>query len=138
MKWAVMPFVRYAQFSGRSRRKEYWMFTLLNSLVLCAIGALMYATISPDNLPMHPTESGVGIAFIVWIMVVFVPSWAVQVRRFHDQDRSGWLALLALIPYIGGTIVLGFSLIEGTAGPNRYGPDPKANGSLLATDVVAF
>ena len=51
-----------------------------------------------------------------------------QVRRFHDQDKSGWFVLLGFIPIVGGLIVLVFMLLEGTKGPNRFGPDPKGAG----------
>ena len=54
-----------------------------------------------------------------------MPLIAVEVRRFHDQDRSGWFALLNLIPYIGPLIVLGMMCIDGTPGENRFGPNPK-------------
>jgi uncharacterized membrane protein YhaH (DUF805 family) len=56
---------------------------------------------------------------------VIIPSIAVQVRRFHDQDKSGWFVLLSLIPFLGAIIVLVFMFIEGTKGPNRFGADPK-------------
>ena len=58
-------------------------------------------------------------------IALFIPSLAVQIRRFHDQDKSGWFVLLAFIPYVGGLIVLVFMCIEGTPGPNRFGSDPK-------------
>lgn len=56
---------------------------------------------------------------------MFIPGLAVQVRRFHDQDKSGWFILLGFIPYIGGLILFVFMCLEGTRGPNRFGPDPK-------------
>lgn len=56
---------------------------------------------------------------------LLIPSLAVQVRRFHDQDKSGWFWLLNFVPYVGGIIVLVFMCLEGTKGPNRFGPDPK-------------
>ena len=68
------------------------------------------------------------ILFVVFWLAVIVPSIAVQVRRFHDQDKSGWFVLLNFIPYLGGLIVLVFMFLEGTRGPNRFGPDPKADG----------
>lgn len=68
---------------------------------------------------------------LLWLGLI-VPSIAVQVRRFHDQDKSGWFVLLNLIPYIGGLIVLVFMFLEGTRGPNRFGPDPKAGETVAA------
>lgn len=75
---------------------------------------------------------GTGIVFMLVAVALFIPSLAVQVRRFHDQDKSGWMVLLAFIPFIGGLVVLIFMLLEGTHGPNRYGPDPKGRDS---TDI---
>jgi uncharacterized membrane protein YhaH (DUF805 family) len=75
-------------------------------------------------------EGGTGSLLFVGLIGIFVlafliPGIAVQVRRFHDQDKSGWFVLLGFIPYIGGIILFVFMCIEGTRGPNRFGPDPK-------------
>ena len=66
-----------------------------------------------------------GPLTLLLVLALIVPGIAVQVRRFHDQDKSGWFVLLALIPFLGGLIVLVFMCLEGTKGPNRFGPDPK-------------
>jgi uncharacterized membrane protein YhaH (DUF805 family) len=76
-----------------------------------------------------------GFALLgIFGLATIIPSIAVQVRRFHDQDKSGWFVLLNLVPYIGALIVLVFMFIEGTKGPNRFGPDPKdpANAEVFA------
>jgi uncharacterized membrane protein YhaH (DUF805 family) len=124
-----LPLKRYADFSGRSRRMEYWMFTLLQVIVfiLYAIlaGGLGFAAANGDT----GTAAGLGglsIILIVYCLAIFIPSLAVQVRRFHDQNKSGWMVLLGFIPGIGGLIVLVFMCLDGTPGPNRFGPDPKA------------
>ncbi|HZG46474.1 MAG TPA: DUF805 domain-containing protein, partial [Allosphingosinicella sp.] len=65
-----------------------------------------------------------GLATL-WGLLVFIPNLAVTIRRLHDQDKSGWFVLLALIPLVGPIILLVFYCIEGTRGPNRFGPDPK-------------
>ena len=62
---------------------------------------------------------------VIGALALFVPGIAVQVRRFHDQDRSGWFVLLSFVPYVGGLILLVFMCLPGTVGPNRFGPDPK-------------
>ena len=127
MKWMILPLLRYADFSGRSRRLEYWVFTLLITIMIFGFIFLMLALSgqeyqSEDPLPL----AGVWIALLVLLGIgIFIPSLAVQVRRLHDQDRSGWWILLGFIPYIGGLIMLIFMLIPGTRGPNDYGPDPK-------------
>lgn len=63
----------------------------------------------------------------VLALAAFIPAIACQVRRFHDQDKPGWYLLLGLIPFVGGIIVLVFMCLEGTRGPNQFGPDPKGN-----------
>lgn len=122
MEWMLMPLHRYADFSGRSRRKEYWMFALLVFAVYVAI-SIIGAVLSGGSGDMG------GFTMIllgIFALGILVPSIAVQVRRFHDQDKSGWFVLLGFIPFIGGFIVLYFMIMEGTRGPNQYGPDPKA------------
>lgn len=133
MEWMIMPLKRYAEFSGRSRRKEYWMFTLgmvivyvlFFVLVLGAMGAGTDPSTGELGMFGSMFAGTAGIAFLVFILALFIPSLAVQVRRFHDQDKSGWFVLLNFIPYIGGIIVLVMMCLEGTKGPNRFGPDPK-------------
>lgn len=128
MDWMLMPLKRYADFNGRSRRKEYWMFTLFTFIVYMVLYALMfmgmdYETGQPGGLGM--LAMGLLGLFAIGVLV---PSIAVAVRRFHDQDKSGWLVLLGLIPFLGGLILLVFMCLEGTRGPNRFGEDPKAGG----------
>lgn len=84
-----MPLQRYAEFSGRSRRKEYWLFSLACVLVYSALGALLFV----DGGDITSMSGVVGLTFLALILAILVPSLAVQVRRFHDQDRSGWFML---------------------------------------------
>ncbi len=142
MEWMLMPLRRYADFSGRSRRKEYWMFALLNLIIYVVLYSIMLAAMAPSisdaamqaQAGMDPIEpsagmmAGIGIVgmiLLVYALAVFIPSLAVTIRRFHDQDKSGWFILLGLIPFVGGIILLVFMCLEGTRGDNRYGPDPK-------------
>ena len=126
MNWMLMPLRRYFDFSGRSRRKEYWMFVLFYVLVGAVLALAFFATMSDQS---DGTTNGMSSAFVwvggLFLLALFIPSVAVQVRRFHDQDKSGWFILLGLIPYIGGIVVLVFMCLPGTIGPNRFGPDPK-------------
>ena len=142
MEWMLMPLRRYADFSGRSRRLEFWMFQLLNLIVVVVFLALIFASIpwadigQPDAAP--PEQPGplfwVGLVLaMVWGLGTIIPSIAVQVRRFHDQDKTGWLWLLNFVPF-GGFIVLVFMCLEGTRGENSYGPDPKDPGSVRVFD----
>ena len=129
MEWMLMPLKRYADFSGRSRRMEFWMFTLFVVIVYTVLGTLFTVALGAgDSASLTAMFSGVGIIFLIFGLAILVPSIAVQVRRFHDQDRSGWFWLLNLIPYVGAIIVLVMMCLDGTPGPNRYGADPKGRG----------
>ena len=135
MEWMIMPLKRFAEFSGRSRRKEYWMFVLLQMLILIPVAILAILMGGPVEDPANPLGStAILIVLGVYFLVFFIPGLAVQVRRFHDQDKSGWFILLGLIPYVGSLILLVFMCLEGTRGPNRFGPDPK---DPYAEDVFA-
>ena len=115
-----MPLKRYTDFSGRSRRKEYWFFVLGVFIAAVVLGII------EGILGLSGMVAGAyGPLTAIFLLGVIVPSIAVQVRRFHDQDKSGWFVLLALIPFLGGLVVLVFMCLEGTKGPNRFGPDPK-------------
>lgn len=109
------------------------MFTLL-SLIVMAVGLVLIfggsSGVDANGEPQLGPLSYLGIGLLgLWFLGSLIPSIAVTVRRFHDQDKSGWFYLLSFIPYVGGLIALVFMLIEGTRGPNRFGPDPKDPGS---------
>ncbi|WP_421848561.1 DUF805 domain-containing protein [Novosphingobium sp.] len=127
MEWMLMPYRRYADFQGRSCRREYWMFTLLSVIVAFGTVVLMASggglSANGEAAPSVLFWIG-GAILVIWGLGSIIPSIAVQVRRFHDQERSGWMVLLGFIPYVGGLIVFIFMCLSGTRGPNRFGPDP--------------
>jgi uncharacterized membrane protein YhaH (DUF805 family) len=150
MNWMILPFKRYAEFSGRSRRMEYWMFALLNVIV---ITALMFAVLGTGGAAALVEEQasgnplaglgvllgGAGLLILAYTLAILIPSIAVTVRRLHDRDMSGWWYLGAviggMIPYIGFVVSIAFlvlMLLPGTPGPNRFGPDPKGAGEAEA------
>ena len=119
MSWYLQALKKYAVFSGRSRRKEYWYFVLFNiivAIVLAGIDAL---------LGTRSSSSSIGLLSGIYGLAVIIPSLAVTVRRLHDIDRSGWWIFINLIPLIGAIVLLVFAVSEGTPGNNRYGPSPK-------------
>lgn len=141
MGWMILPLKRYADFSGRSRRKEYWMFQLLNVIVMVLLIALMVAggasgsvddTSGAEAGPGALFAIGMGL-FVLWWLAILIPTLAVTVRRFHDHEKSGWMFLINFIPVVGGWIVLFFMVQPGTRGDNSYGPDPKGE-----FDVTTF
>jgi uncharacterized membrane protein YhaH (DUF805 family) len=127
---------KYAQFEGRARRSEYWLFVLLQVLLMfgfmvlfALVGGLASVSgASAESAANNPAmNAAVGLICLLFIVVglgVFIPSLAVSVRRLHDSDKSGWWLLLSFIPF-GGFVVFIFTLLDGTPGPNRYGADPK-------------
>lgn len=121
MNWYLLPWKRYAEFSGRSRRMEYWVFALINTVIVCVFYGIGIAQVIASH-----SFSPILILPILFAFAMIVPSLACGVRRLHDQDKSGWLLLLGFIPIVGGLIMLVLMLLSGTAGPNQYGPDPKA------------
>ncbi|MFO3704003.1 DUF805 domain-containing protein [Xanthomonas codiaei] len=127
MEWMLLPLKRYADFQGRSRRKEYWMFMLLQVIVLAVLGtlfAIAVAVMGNDGGP-GPLAWLVGAVIVIVVLALIVPSIAVTVRRLHDQNKSGWYYLISFVPYVGGLIVLVFMCLEGTPGQNQYGESPK-------------
>lgn len=107
---------KYATFSGRAARSEYWgfaLFSVIASSILTVIDTAIFG-------------SDFGVLGPIFSIAVLVPSIAVGVRRLHDLGRSGWWLLIILIPLIGILILLYFFVQKGTDGPNEHGPDPLA------------
>lgn len=128
MEWFIMALKRYAVFSGRSRRKEYWFFYLFNVLILFGI------VIVEAALDLSDPE-GFGPLSAIYFLAMFIPGLAVTVRRLHDTNRSGWWFLISFVPLIGFFALLFFALSEGDSGTNAYGPDPKASAEIAAQPV---
>jgi uncharacterized membrane protein YhaH (DUF805 family) len=124
MSWYLDVLKKYAVFDGRARRKEYWMFFLINiviTLVLILIDSLI-GTFS--------SQAGLGLLSGLYSLAVLLPSIAVTVRRLHDTGRSGWWIIVGLIPLIGGIVLLIFMVLDSQPGANQYGPNPKADYSF--------
>jgi uncharacterized membrane protein YhaH (DUF805 family) len=119
MKWYLAVLKNYAGFSGRARRKEYWMFTLFNIIFLIVAMIL-------DNVLGTAIEGvGYGLFYILYVLAVLIPGLAVSFRRLHDVGKSGWMVLIALIPIIGAIWLLVLMVIDSKPGENEYGPNPK-------------
>lgn len=110
---------RYAQFTGRARRTEYWYFALFNliaSVVLAVLDGL-FGTLN--------AATGAGLLSGLYALGVLIPSLAVAVRRLHDTNRTGWWLLIALVPIVGVIVLIVFMLLDSQPGTNQYGPNPK-------------
>jgi len=131
MDQMLAPLRRYAQFSGRAQRKEYWLFVLFQwflalpwlGLFLLAGGDLKKLTQSPFALQDGPAGLLIGIGWAI-VAALAIPLIAVQVRRLHDLNRTGLLVLLSFVPF-GELPLLVLMCLDGTPGANRFGPDPK-------------
>jgi uncharacterized membrane protein YhaH (DUF805 family) len=119
MHWYLLAWSKYAVFSGRSRRKEYWMFQLINLLIAAVLVA--------GDLASGMRSMGFNALLVLYAFATILPGLAVAVRRLHDINRSGWWLLLSLIPF-GGLVLLIFACLDSDPGPNQYGPNPKLEG----------
>ncbi len=124
MNWYLAVLKNYAGFSGRARRKEYWMFVLFN--IIFAIVAMIL-----DNVLGIAIEGvGYGPIYGLYLLAIIIPSIAVAVRRLHDVGKSGWMILISFIPIVGAIWLLILMLTDSNPGENEYGANPKENHSV--------
>ncbi len=119
MIWYLLVLKKYAVFSGRSSRKEFWYFSLISFLIaiVLAVADVMTGTID--------AEIGIGLLGGIYAIAVLIPGIAVSVRRLHDTDRSGWWLLISFIPLIGAIVLIVFWAQDSQPGENQYGSNPK-------------
>ena len=113
MDWYLLVIQRYVEFTGRSRRQEYWMFVLFNLIIAIVLSVI---------------ENAIGLKGFfstIYSLAVLLPSLGVSVRRLHDTNRSGWWLLIALIPLVGAIVLLVFMVQDSQPGANEYGANPK-------------
>lgn len=118
MNWYLAVINKYADFSGRARRKEYWMFFVINVLISFAIGIIGAVIGGKDGLFTLSLPT-------LYSLFIFIPSLAVLVRRLHDTGRSGWWILISLVPFIGALVLFVFTILDSDPNSNSYGPNPK-------------
>ena len=119
MNWYLKVLKQYADFRGRARRKEYWMFVLFNTIF--AIVAMIL-----DNILGIAIEGvGYGPLYGLYALAVLIPGLAVSARRLHDVGKSGWMILIVLIPLIGAIWLLVLMVTDSNPGENQYGQNPK-------------
>ena len=129
MNWYVKVISQYADFDGRARRKEYWMFALFNFLIMMIPYSIFFSALFIyDGEPLSLLGS-ISMGFMgLYGLFVVIPSLAVSIRRLHDTGRSGWNLLWGLVPGVGGLIVFYFYVSDSESGTNAYGPNPKEEG----------
>ena len=119
MNWYLDVLKKYSEFSGRARRKEYWIFLLFNIAISIVLAIIDGAT------GTFSEEMGLGLLGGVYALGVLLPSIAVSVRRLHDTDRSGWWLLIGVIPVLGAIVLIVFMALDSNPGENQYGANPK-------------
>ncbi|MEU6857496.1 DUF805 domain-containing protein [Glycomyces sp. NPDC046736] len=115
MNWYLAVLKNYVGFSGRARRKEYWMFVLFHFIALM----VLYIPFAVTQEPVFMT------LYFVYALAVILPALAVSVRRLHDTGRSGWMYLINFIPLAGPIILIVLLAQEGHYGSNAHGEDPR-------------
>ena len=134
MNWYLHVLKNYATFSGRARRKEYWMFFLISALISIVL------TLLDILLGTYSMEYEAGLFSGLYSLLILIPSIAVVVRRLHDTDRSGWWILISLIPLIGVIVLFVFMCLDSQPGTNRFGVNPKeaASQTLPAVETDRY
>ena len=118
MKWYIEVMRKYAVFSGRARRQEYWMFVLSNVIIVVFLGII-------DGMADSDSEGSRSTLTTLYVLATLIPFLAVGVRRLHDTGRSGWWMLIGVIPIIGAIVLLIFMIQDSQLMDNQYGPNPK-------------
>ena len=121
MYWYLEVLKKYAVFSGRARRREYWFFFLFNALISLALASI------DNSMGMLDASVGLGVLGGLYTLAVMLPSVTVGVRRLHDTGRSGWWILMSLVPIVGAIVLVIFLATSGQEGDNQFGPDPKVD-----------
>ncbi len=131
MNWYLKVLRQYVDFSGRARRKEYWMYTLFNFIF--SLGLILL-----DNLLGIAFEGvGYGTIYTLYALAVLLPGLAVAVRRLHDVGKTGWMILIAIIPLVGPIWLLVLFCTDGESGENQWGENPKeVSGVSTKEDVL--
>jgi uncharacterized membrane protein YhaH (DUF805 family) len=122
MEWFLKVLRQYADFEGRARRTEYWMFVLFNILFSFVV------SIVAVTIMLITGKTSIVFLSYLYTFAVMIPSLAVLVRRLHDTGRSAWFLFVSFIPFVGSIWLFVLLITEGTPGKNRYGDDPKRSG----------
>jgi uncharacterized membrane protein YhaH (DUF805 family) len=138
MDIVLRPWRLYGDLFGRARRTEFFLFYITFYGVLFVL-VMLAGGLSAVEADGTPGVLGIVPILLVAIFVLagIIPTWSVTIRRLHDQDRTGWLSLLTLVPYGGFIFMLIFGFWPGTQGENDYGPDPRLPDADAAAEIFA-
>ena len=118
MSWYLEVLKKYAVFSGRATRKEYWMFVLFNIIIAFVLGLI-------EGIAGIAPESGESVLVSIYQLAILTPTIAVGVRRMHDTDHSGWWLIFPVVNLV-------LAVREGQQGDNRFGRDPEVEFATAA------
>lgn len=119
MSWFIVALKKYADFSGRSQRAEYWYYALFYLLIFSIL------TIIDIIMGTYNDEYKMGLFGGIFVLATFTPTIAVSARRLHDIGRTAWWLLIGIVPMIGYIVLVIFALQDSQSGTNSYGPNPK-------------
>ncbi|THF84883.1 DUF805 domain-containing protein [Deinococcus sp. KSM4-11] len=134
----------YANFQGRARRREFWMFSLINFIILTVLE--IPVLVSLPALSASTDGNGQTSSPLMWLMIIsgllillyslfiLLPSLAVSVRRLHDTGKSGWWYLISFVPFIGSLAVLVLMVLDSEPGSNPWGPNPKGETAAVTAN----
>ena len=131
MNWYLKVLKQYADFTGRARRKEYWMFILFH-IIAFVVAILIDSTLGLSFSPEIPY----GWVYVLYALATIVPGLAVAVRRLHDIGKSGWWYFIGLIPLIGSIWLIVLFCTDSESGENKWGPNPKGEGLNSTIDQI--
>ena len=123
MNWYLKVLRQYVDFSGRARRKEFWMFNLFSMIFI--IVAMVLDRVLGTTFNLYGQSLGYGWFYLIYCLAVFIPGLAVAVRRLHDIGKSGWNYFIGLIPLVGAIILLVWLCKDSQVGENKWGVNPK-------------
>lgn len=124
----ISMFKKYADFKGRSRRREYWLVALANLIIAIPMYICNFAASSSGSEDLLGAFAVLSLVYSIYALVTFVPTLALTVRRLHDIGKSGWWILISFVPCgIGAIVMLVFLCKDSESGSNMYGRSPKEN-----------
>lgn len=126
MNYYFGAFKKYAVFSGRASRSEYWYYLLFNILVSIALTFLDFVIIRNNLLVVGGLIVNVNILSGLYALATLIPGLALSVRRMHDIGKSGWMLLVSLIPLVGFIWIIVLMATDSNPGENKFGPNPKS------------
>ncbi|MFY9243120.1 MAG: DUF805 domain-containing protein [Polaribacter sp.] len=141
MNWYLKVLKEYVTFTGRARRKEFWMFTLFHLIIVSILVSLIVLSSDGFFSARYSSEPQAPSIFLIILLVLyilgtFLPGLAVTVRRLHDTNKSGWWYLISFVPYIGSFIILIFTCMDSYPRQNQWGENPKGIGNNSLIDQI--